>query len=46
MKIEEVDGAITEFTFTDSAENIPTRDADFTFTPPPGVAIVNAAPPI
>ncbi len=46
MKVEELDGATTEFTFTDMHENIPTKDTDFTFTPPPGVAIVDALPPI
>ncbi len=46
MRAEEVDGATTTFTFTAMQENIPTRDADFTFTPPPGVTIVNAAAPI
>ncbi len=46
MTIAETDGAETEFSFTDIAENVPTRDADFTFTPPPGVATVNALPPI
>ena len=46
MKVEELDGAITEFAFTDMHENVPTHDADFTFTPPPGVAVVDALPPI
>lgn len=46
MKLEELDGATTEFTFTDLQENVPTRDLDFTFTPPAGVAIVNGTPPI
>lgn len=46
MKLEELDGATTEFTFTDPQENIPTRDTDFLFTPPPGVAVVSAAPPL
>ncbi|HEY1744927.1 MAG TPA: outer membrane lipoprotein carrier protein LolA [Granulicella sp.] len=46
MRIEETDGSITTFSFTDMRENIPTRDSDFTFTPPPGVAIVNGAAPI
>jgi len=46
MKVEELDGAVTEFTFTDSVENFPTRDSDFVFIPPPGVAIVNGTPPI
>lgn len=46
MKIEEIDGATTEFAFTQVEENVPTRDADFVFTPPAGVAIVDALPPI
>jgi len=46
MRIEETDGAVTTFSFADMRENIPTRDSDFTFTPPPGVAIVNGAAPI
>ena len=46
MRLEEVDGAITEFTFTGIEENVPTKPADFTFTPPPGVTIVDGAPPI
>jgi len=45
MKLEEIDGATTEFTFTGLTENIPTRDADFLFTPPPGVAIVEGTQP-
>ena len=46
MTLEEVDGATTAFTFTDQQENIPTRDSDFTFTPPPGVGIATGAAPI
>ncbi len=46
MKLEELDGATTEFSFTDERENIPANDADFTFTPPPGVAIVNGTTPM
>ena len=46
MKLEELDGAATEFTFTNSEENLPTHDLDFAFTPPPGVAIVSGAPPL
>ena len=46
MKLEELDGATTEFTFTDSVENIPAKDSDFVFTPPAGVAIVDGTPPI
>jgi outer membrane lipoprotein carrier protein len=43
MRLEETDGSTTTFTFTDLHENIPTTDADFTFTPPPGVTIVNSS---
>lgn len=46
MRIEQTDGATTSFTFTAIRENIPTTDADFTFTPPPGVTIVNGTAPI
>ena len=46
MRIEEVDGAITEFTFTGIEENVHTNPSDFTFTPPSGVTIVDGAPPI
>ena len=46
MKLEETDGAITEFTFTHIDENVSIPSVDFTFTPPPGVAIVDALPPI
>jgi outer membrane lipoprotein carrier protein len=46
MKVEELDGATTEFAFTDIHENIPTTPSDFIFTPPPGVTIVNGTPPI
>ena len=46
MTLEEVDGATTAFTFTDQHENVPVRDSDFTFTPPPGVGIATGAAPI
>ncbi len=46
MRLEEIDGSITTFTFTNQHENIATRDTDFTFTPPPNVTIINAANPI
>ena len=46
MRIEDPDGATTTFTFTDMRENIPTTDADFTFTPPPGIPILNGTNPI
>lgn len=46
MKLEEMDGATTEFSFTQVEENVQTRDADFTFIPPAGVQVVDALPPI
>lgn len=46
MKLEELDGAITEFEFTQVQEDVPTRDADFVFSPPAGVSIVDALPPV
>jgi outer membrane lipoprotein carrier protein len=46
MKLEETDGATTEFTFSQIEENIPLPPADFTYTPPPGIPVVEAQPPI
>ena len=46
MKIEETTGAITAFTFTDQKENVTLPSGDFHFTPPAGIPIVNAQPPI
>ncbi len=46
MRLEEVDGALTEFTFTGIQENVPVKNADFVFTPPAGVTIVDGLPPI
>jgi outer membrane lipoprotein carrier protein len=46
MKIEETTGAVTAFTFSEQKENLPLPPADFTFTPPSGLPIVNAQPPI
>ena len=40
--IEEADGAITEFQFSDEKTNTPLSDAQFKFTPPPGTEIVEA----
>lgn len=46
LRIEEVDGGSTTFTFADIRENIITNDNDFKFTAPPGVAILTGTPPI
>ena len=46
MKIEENDGAVTEFHFTAMRENLPVKEADFRFVPPAGVAVIDGQPPI
>ena len=46
LQIDEADGAITTFTFTDQHENAPMPDSDFVFNPPPGVTVVNGPAPI
>ena len=46
MRIEQPDGATTSFTFTDIRENVPAPDSAFTFTPPPGVTLINGTAPI
>ena len=46
LKLEELDGSTTEFHFTDLEDNPPISPADFTFTPPAGVPVVDGLPPI
>src|SRR5438270_3452529 len=46
MRLEEVDGAATEFAFSDINENVPVKDSDFGFVPPDGVTVVQGLPPI
>ena len=46
MRLEEIDGAATEFTFSDMRENLSTPFSAFLFTPPPGVTAVSGLPPI
>jgi outer membrane lipoprotein carrier protein len=46
MRLEEQDGAVTEFIFSDLKENVPVKDADFVFVPPAGVTVVEGLPPI
>ena len=46
MKIEEIDGAVTEFIFTEVEENVATRESDFVFKVPAGVDVVDGLPPI
>ena len=46
IRLEETDGAVTEFAFTNIHENVPVSDVAFTFHAPEGVEIVDGMPPI
>lgn len=46
IEIEETDGAITRFEFTGEVDNPSIPAGEFHFTPPPGVSVVEAAPPV
>jgi outer membrane lipoprotein carrier protein len=46
IEIEETDGALTHFTFTGEEPNGPVPADTFHFTPPAGVPVVNALPPV
>ena len=46
IEIEETDGALTRFTFTGEQPNAPIPAETFHFTPPPGVPVVDALPPV
>jgi outer membrane lipoprotein carrier protein len=46
IEIEETDGAITRFTFTGELPNAAISPNDFRFSAPPGVPVVDAAPPV
>jgi outer membrane lipoprotein carrier protein len=46
IEIEEPDGALTRFTFTGEQPNVAIPEDTFHFTPPPGVPVVNALPPV
>jgi outer membrane lipoprotein carrier protein len=46
MKIEETDGAITDFSFTKIEEDVAVPASDFKFTPAVGLPVVNAQSPI
>jgi outer membrane lipoprotein-sorting protein len=41
--MEVVDGAVTEFLFSNEVENQPVNDSLFMFAPPPGVELVEAS---
>jgi len=46
IEIEEIDGALTRFTFTGEQPNAPIPAGEFRFTPPEGVPVVDALPPV
>lgn len=46
IEIEETDGALTRFTFTSQQPDAPISPATFRFTPPAGVPVVSALPPV
>jgi len=46
MEIEETDGALTRFTFSGQQPNVPIPAESFHFTPPAGVPVVDALPPV
>lgn len=46
MKLEETDGATTEFSYSNLEEDIAVPASDFIFTPPPGIPVVTSQPPI
>ena len=45
IEIEETDGAVTRFTFSGEQPNASIPAAEFHFTPPPGIPVVDALPP-
>lgn len=46
IEVEEADGAITRFTFAGEQTNVTIPAESFQFTPPPGVPVVDAMPPV
>jgi outer membrane lipoprotein carrier protein len=46
IEIEEADGALTRFTFSAEQPNAPVPTETFHFSPPPGVPVVDALPPV
>jgi outer membrane lipoprotein carrier protein len=46
IEMEEADGALTRFTFTDEQTNVPIPAGTFRFTPPKGVPVVDALSPV
>jgi outer membrane lipoprotein carrier protein len=46
IEIEEADGALTSFTFRGEQTNVAIPESTFHFTPPAGVPVVDALPPV
>jgi len=46
IEIEEIDGAITSFTFTGEVPNAPVPMGAFHFIQPPGIPVIDAPPPV
>jgi outer membrane lipoprotein carrier protein len=46
IEIDEVDGAVTRFTFTNQQPDAPISPDTFRFAPPSGVPVVDALPPV
>lgn len=46
IDIEETDGALTHFNFNSEQPNAAIPAQDFHFTPPPGVPVIDAQPPV
>ena len=46
LEVEQVDGSLTRFDFDHEEPNVKFGDNEFKFTPPAGVPVVDAMPPI
>ena len=46
IEVEETDGALTRFTFSGETDNAPVPPEAFRFTPPAGIPVVDALPPV
>jgi len=46
IEVEEIDGAITSFTFSGEVPNAPIPPGTFKFTPPAGVPVIDTRPPV
>lgn len=46
LEIDEIDGAITRFTFRSEQANVAVPESSFHFTPPTGIPIMDGLPPV